>query len=209
MPGPVTLNPSIPRNTSGQPVFPSIDLDIVPIADIRLLLSDYFDQCWGMSIFTLQKQILMRMILAERSSSNKSPSIPWEEIISNPGNYYDSERHHFSTKLDHPQNLSAIQVLNLAEGLLSTSVMDSPVPFCFLQVEDAASNGSTPQPIIPPTPTPPGIPTSIPPSPHAPVPHSSSARPEVLASPSPTPDAALPEPELAEEGSKANAKRRK
>lgn len=133
MPGPVTLNPSIPRNTSGQPVFPSIDLDIVPIADIRLLLSDYFDQCWGMSIFTLQKQILMRMILAERSSSNKSPSIPWEEIISNPGNYYDSERHHFSTKLDHPQNLSAIQVLNLAEGLLSTSVMDSPCPSAFFR----------------------------------------------------------------------------
>ncbi|KAJ7667332.1 hypothetical protein B0H17DRAFT_1142821 [Mycena rosella] len=46
IPRPVILNPSIPRNSSGQPVFPSIDLNNVPIGDLRALLSDYFNHCW-------------------------------------------------------------------------------------------------------------------------------------------------------------------
>ncbi|KAJ7663718.1 hypothetical protein DFH06DRAFT_1324234 [Mycena polygramma] len=124
IPRPVSLNPTIPRNASGVPVFPSIDLDTIQIADLRMLLSDYFDQCW-----------------AYQSSDLNVVSIPWEEIASDPGKYYDCA---FSTKLDHPQNLSAIQVLQLAEGLLATSDIDSPTPFRFLGVEKVLIPASPP-----------------------------------------------------------------
>ncbi|KAJ6596710.1 hypothetical protein B0H10DRAFT_2232291 [Mycena sp. CBHHK59/15] len=42
----IAVNSLIPRNSSGQPVFPSINIDTVPIADLRTLLGEYFEQCW-------------------------------------------------------------------------------------------------------------------------------------------------------------------
>ncbi|KAJ6628445.1 hypothetical protein B0H10DRAFT_2209727 [Mycena sp. CBHHK59/15] len=45
IPCPLILNPSIPRNSNNQPVFPTIVMDTIPIADMRLLLCDYLEQC--------------------------------------------------------------------------------------------------------------------------------------------------------------------
>ncbi|KAJ7467229.1 hypothetical protein B0H11DRAFT_1921501 [Mycena galericulata] len=112
--GPVTVNPLIPRNSNGQPVFPSIDMNGVAIGDMRMLLSDYFDQCWA-------------------HQHSNSTSIPWEDIVLNPAKYYAASN--FSTTLDHPQNLSTVQVVNLANDLLSTSTMKNPAPFHFLATE--------------------------------------------------------------------------
>ncbi|KAJ6482250.1 hypothetical protein DFH09DRAFT_1340847 [Mycena vulgaris] len=147
IPRPIILNPAIPRNASDHPVFPSIDLNSVPLADVRMLLVDYFDQCW-----------------AHRGSSAVG-SIPWEEIVSNPSKYYDSEGSPFSIKLDHPQNLSTMQVLNLAEDLLATSGLYSPTPFRFLQAEEVVLIPSTPIPpsVQPPSPRTPPPPQSPPP----------------------------------------------
>ncbi|KAJ7256378.1 hypothetical protein C8J57DRAFT_1517546 [Mycena rebaudengoi] len=47
IPRPVIPNPLIPRNLNNEPVFPSIDLNNIAIGDMRILLCDYFDQCWG------------------------------------------------------------------------------------------------------------------------------------------------------------------
>ncbi|KAJ7214185.1 hypothetical protein C8J57DRAFT_1255810 [Mycena rebaudengoi] len=47
IPRPLILNTSIPRNSSNHPVFPAVDLEKVVIADLRVLVSDYFDECWG------------------------------------------------------------------------------------------------------------------------------------------------------------------
>ncbi|KAJ7790511.1 hypothetical protein B0H14DRAFT_3891150 [Mycena olivaceomarginata] len=116
IPSHVVPNPLVPRNAAGQPVFPSIDVNTVKIAEVRTLLSDYFDQCW-----------------AHRAVGGQATSIPWDKIVSNPAAYYDTEA--FRMKLDHPQNLSAVQVLTLTQELLSTSLIDSPAPFCFLELE--------------------------------------------------------------------------
>ncbi|KAJ7450484.1 hypothetical protein B0H11DRAFT_2289221 [Mycena galericulata] len=137
IPRPVTVNPLIPRNSNGQPVFPSIDMNGVAIGDMRMLLSDYFDQCW------------------ENQHSN-STSIPWEDILLNPAKYCAASN--FSTTLDHPQNLSTVQVVNLVNDLLSTSTMKSPTPFHFL-----ATEGTVLVPETPPV-TPAVVPTSPPPS---------------------------------------------
>ncbi|KAJ7606762.1 hypothetical protein DFH06DRAFT_1149846 [Mycena polygramma] len=62
IPRPATVNPFIPRNTDGRPVFPSIDVNSIAIGDMRMLLSDYFDQCWA------------------HEHSNDT-TLPWEEIV--------------------------------------------------------------------------------------------------------------------------------
>ncbi|KAJ6618589.1 hypothetical protein B0H10DRAFT_2029231 [Mycena sp. CBHHK59/15] len=126
-------NPVIPRNSSNQPVLPAINLNAVPVTDIRVLLAEYFDQCW-----------------AARGLGTKDISIPWDEIVLDPGKYYDTEAGYFAAKLDHPQNLGALEVLNLAQQLLSTSVMESPTPFHFLQTKEVILIPSTPRQSTPP-----------------------------------------------------------
>ncbi|KAJ7759509.1 hypothetical protein B0H16DRAFT_1456787 [Mycena metata] len=127
----IKSNPSIPRNASGQPVFPSINLDNVPSADLRTLLCEYFDQYW-----------------LHRSCGTQMKSVPWADIAANPHQHYDTAGNFFPIKLAHPQNLSGAQVVTLAEGLLSTSVIDSPTPFCFLEGGETVLVPATPP--IPP-----------------------------------------------------------
>ena len=91
--------------------------------------------------------------------------VPWEAITSDPAKYYNVEAAYFSIKLDHPQNLSTIQVLTLVEGLLSTSVITSPNPFHFEQEKvlaletPAPAPSQSPSPEAPKSPSPP--PTSV------------------------------------------------
>ncbi|KAJ7794035.1 hypothetical protein B0H14DRAFT_3159312 [Mycena olivaceomarginata] len=91
IPSHVVPNPLVPRNAAGQPVFPSIDVNTVKIAEVRTLLSDYFDQCW-----------------AHRAVGGQATSIPWDKIC----------------KSSHS-----------LKSFLSTSLIDSPAPFCFLELE--------------------------------------------------------------------------
>ncbi|KAJ6562921.1 hypothetical protein B0H10DRAFT_2239785 [Mycena sp. CBHHK59/15] len=137
-------NPIIPRNPSNQPVLPAIDLNTVSIAERQE------DWC------------------------TKNLSIPWDEIAVDPGKYYDTGAGYFSAKLDHPQNLETLEVINLAQQLLLTSVIDSPTPFRFLQAKEVILTPSTPpvQPVSPlrtsaaPEKTP--VPDDTPPTPVAP-----------------------------------------
>ncbi|KAJ7208675.1 hypothetical protein GGX14DRAFT_395828 [Mycena pura] len=146
IPRPLILNPSIPRNHNNQPVFPSIVMDTMPVADIRLLLCDYLEQCWV--------------------HQNPTGDVPWEAITSDPAKYYNVEAAYFSIKLDHPQNLSTIQVLTLVEGLLSTSIITSPTPFHFepekVLAPDTPVPGPEESPAPPQSPSP-QVPTSHPP----------------------------------------------
>jgi hypothetical protein len=128
----VVPNPLVPRNAAGQPVFPSIDVNTVKIAEVRTLLSDYFDQCWGEQL-NVHFIAAIKYDVANRAVGGRATSIPWDKIVSDPAAYYDTEA--FRMKLDHPQNLSAVQVLTLTQELLSTSLIDSPAPFCFLELE--------------------------------------------------------------------------
>ncbi|KAJ7501382.1 hypothetical protein B0H11DRAFT_1908249 [Mycena galericulata] len=94
-------------------------------------------------------------VIPQHQHSN-STSIPWEDIVLNPAKYCAASN--FSTTLDHPQNLSTVQVVNLVNDLLSTSTMKSPTPFHFL-----ATEGTVLVPETPPV-TPAVVPTSLPPS---------------------------------------------
>ncbi|KAJ6534867.1 hypothetical protein B0H19DRAFT_1080285 [Mycena capillaripes] len=137
IPRPIPINPSIPRNEDGQPVFPSVILDKIPVADLRNLLCEYFDQCWAHHLMGCQMKPL-----------------PWEEIISGPRKHCDADERLLQIKLAHPQDLTTVEVITLAQVLLSTSVIDSPKPFRFLEVQKTA-------PVVP---TPPALPAPVSPS---------------------------------------------
>ncbi|KAJ7495575.1 hypothetical protein FB451DRAFT_1387597 [Mycena latifolia] len=178
IPRPVILNPAIPRNAGGQPVFPSIDLNSITITDLRVLLCDYFEQCW-----------------ANRTSTSKV--IAWEDLLVNPEKHYDAAGLHFSIKLDHPQNLSTVEVLTLAADLLLSSVMESPAPFRFLNGEETVVVPATPSMVLPsPPPASPVNPTTNSSSPDVPTP------PPVVTPPSPvqqTADSPPPPPQKTRE----------
>ncbi|KAJ7606761.1 hypothetical protein DFH06DRAFT_1149845 [Mycena polygramma] len=80
--------------------------------------------------------------------------------VSTPAKYYNTEAQYFSTTLDHPQNLSTVQVVNLVNNLLSTSSLKNPIPFHFLAPD---SEGTVLVPATPPTI--PAVDPSVPPPP--------------------------------------------
>lgn len=128
----VVSNPLVLRNAAGKPVFPSIDVNTVRIAEVRTLLSDYFDQCWGEQL-NIHFISAIKYDVAYRAVGGRATSIPWDKIVSAPAAYYDMEA--FRMKLDHPQNLSAVQVLTITQDVLPISLIDSPAPSCFLELE--------------------------------------------------------------------------
>lgn len=78
---------------------------------------------------------------AHSSAGQKAARIPWEEFISSPGKYYDNSV--LKVQLDHPQNLSTLQVLTLTQELLATSGTDSAAPFHFFDAEKPSPPGPT------------------------------------------------------------------
>ncbi|KAJ7934472.1 hypothetical protein B0H13DRAFT_2488337, partial [Mycena leptocephala] len=98
--------------------------------------------------------------------------------------HYGTNGNFFSIQLAHPQNLSGVEVVALAESLLSTSVVDSPTPFRFLEPEEPVPVPPTPpnplfplppviqapgpaEQISPPPPPPPPSPPKVPEEPRA------------------------------------------
>ncbi|KAJ6512468.1 hypothetical protein C8R45DRAFT_1087636 [Mycena sanguinolenta] len=123
---PIRVNPLIPHNVNGQPVFLSIDVNEIAMRDARTLLSDYLDQC----------------LASHPVSPDTMTRIPWEEVASSPDKFYDTTL--FSISLDQPQNLSAIQVITLIQELLATSGIEGSSPFHFSGQEGLVST-STPE----------------------------------------------------------------
>ncbi|KAJ7359910.1 hypothetical protein DFH08DRAFT_801672 [Mycena albidolilacea] len=174
-------------NSAGLPVFPSIDVNLVAIADIRLLLVHYFDECWGEGFDILEFRQTEKVI-------------PWADIVSHPEKYYKIESLPSSVVLDHPENLSLVQVLSLAQDLRDKSGLESPNPFCFLVPEKILVPDSLPPPpsplpksrvIVSPPPTPPpNVPVN-----GSPLPPPSTPPPEVHVVGSPLPPPSTPPPQ--------------
>ncbi|KAJ7939443.1 hypothetical protein B0H13DRAFT_1850736 [Mycena leptocephala] len=57
----------------GHPEFPSIDLDIVPMAEIRMLLCDYVDQCW-VATSGIESPTPFRFLVPEERSATPPPT---------------------------------------------------------------------------------------------------------------------------------------
>lgn len=159
------LSVTIPRNSAGLPVFPCIDVNLVAIADIRLLLVHYFDECWGEVFFLINQACPSHYQGFDIPGFRQTEKvIPWADIVSHPEKYYKVESLPSSVALDHPQNLLLVQVLSLAQDLRDKSGLESPNPFCFLAPEKILVPDSLPPPLSPlpkshvivsPPPTPP------------------------------------------------------
>ncbi|KAJ7065793.1 hypothetical protein C8F01DRAFT_1080684 [Mycena amicta] len=71
-------NAGIPRNASGQPIFPLVNLDDLSAPDMRAVLTEYLNEYW-----------------AHQRSSPEAPSIPWGALGENPETYFDTARFKF------------------------------------------------------------------------------------------------------------------
>ncbi|KAJ7710761.1 hypothetical protein B0H17DRAFT_1190456 [Mycena rosella] len=94
----IAVNLSLPMNTSGTIVFPSIDVGNVPAVDVRYLLVEYFKAVWI-------------------KSTGSTDTIPWNDIVSAPYRFYQTEMFSFPVPLSSPDELSNAHVLLLAEFL--------------------------------------------------------------------------------------------
>ncbi|KAJ7429372.1 hypothetical protein B0H11DRAFT_2145763 [Mycena galericulata] len=100
------LSLSIPLNTNGAPVFPSIDTGTVAVMDVRYLLVEYF----------------------KAFSVAPTDPIPWDDVATAPHLFYDTTIFRFPVPLCSPSN---VHVLQVAEFLNSTSSFASTSPVVF------------------------------------------------------------------------------
>ncbi|KAJ7710743.1 hypothetical protein B0H17DRAFT_1223937 [Mycena rosella] len=146
----IAVNLSLPMNTSGTIVFPSIDVGNVPAVDVRYLLVEYFKAVWI-------------------KSTGSTDTIPWNDIVSAPYRFYQTEMFSFPVPLSSPDELSNAHVLLLAEFLASNSSVLSVTPFIFHLDPDEKD------PSIPPAIVSPSLPNPVPSSPRGIDPVSDSA----------------------------------
>ncbi|KAJ7659304.1 hypothetical protein DFH06DRAFT_1472679 [Mycena polygramma] len=123
----ITSNSVIPRNESGVPVFPSVDLNAITPADTRFLLEEYWSHIWAFAW-----------------GAADSPPIPWEEIASNPSVYYDTVKFRLPLGLAPPQTPNTLHTTIWGEFLVRTSSLLEDSPFVFYPKVLSTSTGSTP-----------------------------------------------------------------
>ncbi|KAJ7465833.1 hypothetical protein B0H11DRAFT_2049476 [Mycena galericulata] len=141
------LSLSIPVNTNGAPVFPSIDTGTVTVMDVRYILVEYFKAVWIHSVAP-------------------TDPIPWDNVATAPHLFYDTTIFRFPVPLCSPTNLSNVHVLQVAEFLNSTSSFASTSPFVF-KLEPHKNSTST-MDIISPGPPVVTTASTIPPVPPSP-----------------------------------------
>ncbi|KAJ6524943.1 hypothetical protein B0H19DRAFT_1085066 [Mycena capillaripes] len=96
---PVSTSASATVDEDGTVNFPSVDLDNTPVANVRVLLEDYLEQCW---------------IHRTLGTPNELP-VPWEDICAEPGKFYDDQKFVFPTPLKNPQTMNTVETLILGE----------------------------------------------------------------------------------------------
>ncbi|KAJ7652292.1 hypothetical protein B0H17DRAFT_1147412 [Mycena rosella] len=118
-------------------IFPLVDLETLPVADFRLLLQDYFGQCW---------------VHKDPAPWDSTPPIPWADISSDPSKFYDTEKFKFPLPLKDPQTFNMVETLVMGQFLL---LMDAANRFHFRPrssgelIDEVVINHLAP-PIIPP-----------------------------------------------------------
>ncbi|KAJ7931881.1 hypothetical protein B0H13DRAFT_1857533 [Mycena leptocephala] len=107
IPRPVVYDSPYPITVTedGVVVVPSIELDEIPPATLRHLLEVFFEKCWR------HRQ--------ESHGSLQGGTLPWDQIVLNPANFYDTEKFSFPFALKEPQTFTTFETLAIAEFLNS------------------------------------------------------------------------------------------
>ncbi|KAJ7739121.1 hypothetical protein B0H16DRAFT_1463993 [Mycena metata] len=91
-------------------IFPGINLDTIPLGDLRFLFTDYFQMCWNHKDIPVDDSI-----------------IPWVDIVSDPSKFYDTAAFIFPFPLKNPAEFSSAETLTLGQFFNSTE----PILFRF------------------------------------------------------------------------------
>ncbi|KAJ7716447.1 hypothetical protein B0H16DRAFT_1476741 [Mycena metata] len=95
---------------NGVVIFPTIDLDTIPLGDLHFLLTDYFQMCWNHRDITVDHSI-----------------VPWVDIVSDPSKFYDTAAFIFRLPLKNPAEFSSVETLTFGQFFNSTE----PILFRF------------------------------------------------------------------------------
>ncbi|KAJ7764240.1 hypothetical protein B0H16DRAFT_1883519, partial [Mycena metata] len=123
---------SITVSSDGVVVFPSIELDTIPPADLRHLIAEYFDQCW-----------------VQKDSEGSLVGPPWDKIVLEPASFYDTGKYSLPFPLRDPQTFTTFETLTIGDYLTATGSPGFEFKF------GGKGQDSTPAPQLPPPPPPP------------------------------------------------------
>ncbi|KAJ7862469.1 hypothetical protein B0H14DRAFT_3612586 [Mycena olivaceomarginata] len=119
---------SVIVDVNGVVNFPLVDVEKIPVAELRVLLEDYLKKCWG------------NMFHRTPGKTNELP-VPWDEIASDPSKFYDNQKFTLPLGLKFPQTMNSVETLMLGEFF--NSIRDS-MPFHF--TPDASRPETVPAP---------------------------------------------------------------
>ncbi|KAJ6448758.1 hypothetical protein C8R45DRAFT_947771 [Mycena sanguinolenta] len=143
------LRPQFPTIASatvddkGTVIFPAVDLEKIPVVELRVLLDEYLQQRWVGEL-----------------------PVPWDEIIAAPRKFYDTERFTLPFSLKSPVLLNTIETLALGEYFNSTRC-SGPFYFNNPQSSSPPASRQSSLPVVEPN-TPAAILPQATPSPSAP-----------------------------------------
>ncbi|KAJ7309355.1 hypothetical protein DFH08DRAFT_1050053 [Mycena albidolilacea] len=126
LPCPVfSTSASVIVDVNGVVNFPPVDVEKIPVAELRVLLEDYLKKCW---------------VHRTLGKANELP-VPWDEIASDPSKFYDNQKFTLPLGLKFPQTMNSVETLMLGEFF--NFIRDS-VPFHF--TPDASRPETVPAP---------------------------------------------------------------
>ncbi|KAJ6451427.1 hypothetical protein C8R45DRAFT_1113546 [Mycena sanguinolenta] len=150
------LRPQFPTIASatvddkGTVIFPAVDLEKIPVVELRVLLDEYLQQHW---------------VNRPCRTVGELP-VPWDEIIAAPRKFYDTERFTLPFSLKSPVLLNTIETLALGEYFNSTRC-SGPFYFNNPQSSSPPASRQSSLPVVEPN-TPAAILPQATPSPSAP-----------------------------------------
>lgn len=126
-----TIKYTIPRNDTGIPIFPVVDLNNVAASEMRDALTAYFSLLWSESKRSSRVEDTNLCFLPVHAQPEAVGSLPWNDISTNPGAFFDTDRFKLPVALKSPDSMSAPQIMILAEFLSSLALKDSAASFVF------------------------------------------------------------------------------
>jgi hypothetical protein len=163
---------SIAVDEKGIVIFPPADLEKIPVVDLRVLLDEYLQECWGKSWNDSAKHACLTRNSVHRPGGKLGElPVPWDEIIASPARFYDDQKFALPFSLKSPVVLNTMETLALGEYFNSTRCS---TPFYFNDTQNDSPPASAPHTPLPavepstpitifPQPTPPpGAPTTSP-----------------------------------------------
>ncbi len=129
------LRHTFSHNSNGVVLFPRIDLQQTPLSKLKVLMDDIFFIHYGVSNLVdicAVIYLLNTPPVKAHEGITPCPDIPYAQLSSNPGQYYDTERWpSLPTISCSPTEMGDVKTILMSAYLKNTSCEGAPDPFKF------------------------------------------------------------------------------